>query len=116
MAFLTSISPFFIVANLKASVSFYTEKLGFEVKFIGPPGDEYFAIVGRDLVSIMLKEINPEIQPVPNHSRHAWARWDAYIYTADPDELFEEYSSRNVPFHQPLLDNSDGLRGFEVTD
>lgn len=116
MATLVSISPFFIVTNLKTSVSFYVDKLGFEVKFIGPPGDEYFAIVGRDRISIMLKEINPDIQPAPNPARHAWARWDAYIYTAEPDELFEEYSSRHVIFHQLLQNNSDNLRGFEVID
>jgi len=30
--------------------------------------------------------------------------------------LFEEYSSRGVTFHQPLLNDDDGLRGFEVAD
>jgi hypothetical protein len=35
-----------------------------------------------------------EIHPQPNHSRHQWARWDAYLYTPDPDSLYEEYVSR----------------------
>jgi hypothetical protein len=30
--------------------------------------------------------------------------------------LFEEYSSKDVAFHQPILDDSDGLRGFEIAD
>jgi hypothetical protein len=51
-----------------------------------------------------------------NHTRHEWARWDANISAADPDTLFEEYSSRGVTFHQPLLNDDDGLRGFEVAD
>ena len=36
--------------------------------------------------------------------------------TADPDALFEEYSAGGVTFHQPIRDDEDGLRGFEVID
>lgn len=36
MANLTYISPFFIVSDVKDSVSFYVNKLGFEVRYIGP--------------------------------------------------------------------------------
>ena len=116
MSNLTHISPFFIVSSLKDSVSFYVNKLGFELRFIGPEDDPYFAIVGRDHISIMLKEIADDIKPVPNHTRHGWARWDAYILASEPDTLFEEYSSVSVTFHQPIRDDDDGLRGFEVTD
>ena len=55
MTNLTYISPFFIVASLKTSVSFYVDKLGFEVRYIGPDDDRFFAIVGCDYISIMLK-------------------------------------------------------------
>ncbi|HTI12065.1 MAG TPA: VOC family protein [Puia sp.] len=109
-------SPFFIVASIKTSVSFYVDKLGFEVRFIGPEDDPFFAIVGRDQVSIMLKEIAADVKPAPNHTRHKWARWDAYISTAEPDTLFEEYRSGGVAFRQPIQDDDDGLRGFEVMD
>ncbi len=112
----TYISPFFIVASLKTSIAFYVDKLGFEVRFIGPDDDPYFAIVGRDHISIMLKEIAVDVKPVPNHTRHKWARWDAYIFAAEPDTLFEEYRSGGVVFHQPIQDDDDGLSGFEVTD
>jgi catechol 2,3-dioxygenase-like lactoylglutathione lyase family enzyme len=113
---LTYISPFFIVENLKSSVTFYEAKLGFEIRFIGPDEDPFFAIVGRDQVSIMLKEIATEIKPVPNHTRHRWGRWDAYISTADPDGLFAEFQSGGNTFHQPLQDDNDGLREFEIED
>ena len=116
MSNLTHISPFFIVSSLKDSVSFYVNKLGFEVRYIGPEEDTYFAIVGRDKISIMLKEIADDIKPVPNHTRHGWARWDAYINAAEPDALFEEYSSGGVTSHRSIQDDDDGLRGFEVTD
>ncbi len=116
MTNLTYISPSFIVADLKASVSFYVDKLGFKIRFIGPDDNPFWAIVGREQISVFLKEIAPDIKPIPNHTRHEWARWDAYISAADPDALFEEYASRGVAFHQPLRDNDDGLRGFEVKD
>jgi catechol 2,3-dioxygenase-like lactoylglutathione lyase family enzyme len=116
MSKLNFISPFFIVSNLKDSVSFYVTKLGFEVWYTGPEGDPFFAMVGRAPVSIMLKAIADDIKPVPNYTRHEWASWDAYISAEDPDALFKEFSSTGVTFHQPIHDNSDGLRGFEVTD
>ena len=64
----------------------------------------------------MIKAITPEVQPMPNPSRHEWAMWDAYIYTPDPEALAEEFASRGVSFREPLGINSDKLRGFEVMD
>jgi hypothetical protein len=116
MANLTHIMPFFIVENLAPSVSFYVDQLGFEVQFIGPDGDPFWAIVGRDNISIMLKGIAPDVKPLPNPARHPWAAWDAYISTADPERLFEEYQSRGVAFRKPLAVNGDRLLGFEVAD
>ncbi len=116
MANLNYISPFFIVKNIEASVSFYVDKLGFEIRHIGPVDEPYWAIVGLDNISIMLKAIAPEIQPTPNHTRHEWARWDAYIYTTEPDTLFEKFRSNGVAFSKPIQDNSDDLRGFEIAD
>jgi len=101
MANLTFVAPFFIVADLKASVAFYTEKLGFVTQYAGPDDDPFWAMVGRDQVSIMLKAIAPDIKPVPNSSRHRWARWDAYISASDPDALFREYRTGGTrSFHR----------------
>jgi len=116
MSNLKSIFPFFIVEYLQPSVAFYVEKLGFEVRYTGPADDPYWAIVGRDHISIMLKAITPDIKPAPNPTRHPWAAWDAFISMADPDTLFEEYRSRGLDFRRPLLENDDGLRGFELAD
>jgi catechol 2,3-dioxygenase-like lactoylglutathione lyase family enzyme len=116
MSNLNFISPFFIVSNIKDSVDFYVSKLGFKVLYMGPEGDPFFAMVGRDSVSIMLKAIADDIKPVPNYTRHEWAAWDAYISTEEPDTLFEELKSTGVSFRQPIRDNGDGLRGFEITD
>jgi catechol 2,3-dioxygenase-like lactoylglutathione lyase family enzyme len=113
---LTGIMPFFIVRHVMPSIAFYKDKLGFELEFLGPPGDPYFAIVKRDDVAIMLKAIGEDVPPLPNPARHGWARWDAYVHTPDPDALAAEFESRGVTFREPLGVNSDSLRGFEVAD
>src|ERR1700744_4631296 len=116
MSNLNFITPFFIVSDLTDSVDFYVNKLGFKVWFTGPEDDPYWAMIGRGPVSIMLKAITADIKPIPNHTRHEWAPWDAYISTEDPDALFEEFSSAGTTLRKPIHDNSDGLRGFEVAD
>ena len=119
MPTLNSIAPFFIVDNLQRSLDFYCSKLGFEIAYKGGGnghGEDFWGMVRRDGVMIMLKAIAPEIHPQPNRSRHEWARWDAYIYTPDPDSLYQEYVSRDVPIHQALKDTGDGLRAFEIVD
>lgn len=116
MTNLTYIMPCFIIADLKISVSFYSDKLGFEVRYMGPDGDPYWAIVGRDNISIMLKAVAADIRPIPNRTRHDYSPTDAYISAADPDGLFEEYRAMGVTFSKPLQDNSDNIRGFEIED
>jgi catechol 2,3-dioxygenase-like lactoylglutathione lyase family enzyme len=116
---LNSITPFFIVDDLEATVEFYEAQLGFEVRYRGG-GDgavaDYWAFVGRDRVMIMFKAIAPDVHPEPNSARHGWARWDAYVNVDDPDVLYAEFAERRVKFRQELGDTSDGLRAFEVID
>lgn len=110
------VAPLFIVRDVVRSIAFYRDRLGFEVTYLGPDDDPYFAMVQRGGAWLMLKAITPEVQPMPNPSRHPWAKWDAYVYTPDPDALVEEFTSRGVSFRDPLGVNSDKLRGFEVMD
>ena len=113
---LVAISPFFIVKDLQSSIDYYIERLGFQLDFQGPDGDVYYGRVSRDGVGIFLKTILPDVLPCPNHTRHAWARWDAYIYTLDPDALFDEFRRRGASFVKELSFIDDGLWGFEVSD
>lgn len=112
------ISPLFIVRDVPASLSFYRDRLGFEVTFQGPePNDIFFGIVQRGRAMIMFKDVG--VEPVPNYTRDAEkgiARWDAYVYVPDPDALAAEFASRDVELSEPLKDTHDGLRGFELKD
>jgi len=116
MSKLTYIAPSFIVAALKPVVAFYTEKLGFEILYIGPDPEPYFAMLGRDGVSLMFKDLGPEVGPLPNAVRHPWAGNDAFIGTPDPDGLYGEFRANGVVFAEELGNNSDQLRGFVVAD
>ena len=115
---ISGIAPFFIVKNVPTALSFYRDLLGFDITFQGPSEDDiFFGIVQRGAAMIMLKDIG--VEPVPNYTRDikkGIARWDAYIPVLDPDALAAEFSMRNVAFFQPLWNDDDGLRGFEVTD
>jgi uncharacterized glyoxalase superfamily protein PhnB len=111
-----SITPFFIVKDLQASVRHYIERFGFTLDFQGPPDDVYYGQLSRDGVAIMLKAILPEVLPRPNHTRHERARWDAYVYTRDPDTVFAEFKQRGASFVKELSFIDEGLWGFEVTD
>ena len=115
---ISGISPFFIVRHVPSSLSFYRDRLGFEITFQGPaPDDIFFGIVRRGGAMIMFKAVG--VDPVPNHKRDVKkgvARWDAYLHVPDPDALAAEFASRNVELSEPLKDTNDGLRGFELKD
>jgi catechol 2,3-dioxygenase-like lactoylglutathione lyase family enzyme len=117
-------SPFFIVADVPATLSFYHEMLGFEVTFRGPtPHDEFFGIVRRDGAMIMFKALGEIsdgkevlVEPIPNYKRKPAFTWDAYLEVPDPDALAAEFASRGVRFSVPLGDGDEGLRGFVIED
>ena len=118
---ISGIAPFFIVRNVPIALSFYRDRLGFDITFQGPSDDDiFFGIVKRGAAMIILKDIG--VDPVPNYTRdikQGIARWAAYLYVPDPDALAAEFSSRNVEFFKTIKDSEDGddgLRGFEVKD
>jgi hypothetical protein len=116
---LVSITPFFVVDDLTATLEFYQSKLEFNVPYKGGGDgevDDYWAFVRRDNVMLMFKAIASDVHPHPNSSRHPWARWDAYIYTDDPDSLYAEFVAKDVPMHRELTNTSDRLRAFEIID
>jgi len=108
------ISPLFIVRDVPRALSFYRDRLGFEVVFQGPPDDVFFGIVRRGDAMIMFKDLG--VDPLPNYGREPAFAWDAYLDVPDPDALAAEFASRQVEFSQPLQDSDDGLRGFVLKD
>src|ERR1700759_2511433 len=105
---ITGIAPFFIVRSVPAALSFYRDRLGFDIPFQGPePDDIFFGIVQRGAAMIMLKAVG--VEPTPNATRdvgQGWARWDAYLHVPDPDAVAAEFASRHVVFSRPLEDDA----------
>ena len=108
------ISPLFIVRDVARALSFYRDRLGFEIIFQGPADDVFFGIVRRGGAMIMFKDLGTD--PLSNYGREPAFAWDAYLDVPDPDALAAEFASRNVEFSQPLQDSDDGLRGFVLKD
>jgi hypothetical protein len=97
---ITGIAPFFIVRDVPAALSFYRDRLGFDITFQGPaPDDIFFGIVQRGAAMIMLKHVG--VEPVPNYTRDVgkgWARWDAYLHVPGAMMYFTIRSPRaNIP-------------------
>lgn len=101
---ISGIAPFFIVKSVPAALSFYRDRLGFDITFQGPEADDiFFGIVRRGAAMIMFKDVG--VDPVPNYTRDVGKgspRWDAYLDVPDPDALAAEFSSRDVEFSEPL--------------
>src|SRR5262249_9278347 len=106
---ISPISPFFIVSHVPSSLSFYRDRLGFDITFQGPaPDDIFFGIVRRGAAQILLKDVG--VAPLPNYKRDVKkgiARWDAFVNVPDPDALAAEFASRNVEFSEPLKDTDE---------
>jgi catechol 2,3-dioxygenase-like lactoylglutathione lyase family enzyme len=112
---LGGISPSFIVSNVDQTIAFYSDKLGFETRFLAPDRNPFFAIIGRDGTQLFVKS-DRDVSPLPNHRRHPFMRWDAFVYVQDPDALAAEFADHGAAFSEPLKDTHDGLRGFEISD
>jgi catechol 2,3-dioxygenase-like lactoylglutathione lyase family enzyme len=113
---LAAIRPTFIVKDLQTSITYYRERLGFQLDFHGPDDGPFWAGVSRDGIGIMLKAVAPDVLPCPNHTRHEWAPPDAHVYSLDPDALFDEFSRRGASFVKKLSFVDVGLWGFAITD
>jgi catechol 2,3-dioxygenase-like lactoylglutathione lyase family enzyme len=111
----TAISPCFIVSNVVQTIAFYSERLGFETRFLAPDQDPFFGIIGRGGVQIFVKA-DKDVAPLPNHKRHRFMRLDAFVYAPDPDALAADFAEHGATFSEPLKDTHDGLRGFEIQD
>lgn len=110
-----SISPCFIVSDVRRSIAFYRDQLGFNVTFQGSETDPFFAIVQRDKIMLFLKS-DRHAHPQPNHLNHHYMKWDAYLLVPDPEALAAEFTQNGATFHKPFGITTENLLGFEISD
>lgn len=108
-------SPLFVSQDVSRSIDFYCQSLGFRVIHAEPDRNPFFAMLVRDGTQLFVKS-QEGVVPTPNPARHRSLKWDAYVFTRDPDLLAAEFAGHAVPLRAPLADTSDGLRGFEIAD
>jgi len=105
------IIPQFLVLNLEEALSFYRERLGFEVAFTY---SDFYAGVARDGLMIHLK-LSDEADP-SRAFKQQHEHLDAYVEVTDAEALYQEYQERGVTFLKPLQATPWGTREFTVQD
>jgi uncharacterized glyoxalase superfamily protein PhnB len=101
---LIRIAPEIPVASLRASLAYYTQKLGFEVAMQMPDGG--YAVIERDGVSIHLFE----------DARRTHSPSALHIFTDELDALHAELEARGARISQPITRKPWGNRDFRVGD
>lgn len=112
----------FIVDNVESTKDFYVQQLGFQVDWIGDP--PFFAILSRDGVTIMIRQLRKPDLKRPNRIAYLEAgwhtdganAWDTYIWVDDVKPLFEEYLSKNIQIVRTLEETDYGNLDFEIED
>ena len=94
------------VNDLKQSVDFYVNKLGFEVlnEFPG------WSFLGRESFKIMLGECIDTI-PAEQTGDHSYF---AYVYVSNASALNKEFKNSNIEFVKNISDEPWGMREFGV--
>jgi uncharacterized glyoxalase superfamily protein PhnB len=99
---LSRIAPEIPVFDLRDSITYYEQALGFKVVMEMPDGE--YAIVERDGIAIHLFQAQP-CSPVGMH-----------IFTDELDELHAELQARGAHVSQAINRKPWGNRDFRVTD
>jgi uncharacterized glyoxalase superfamily protein PhnB len=104
IAKLSRIAPEIAVHDLRESVAYYEQKLGFQL--VSEMPEQEYAIVERDSIAIHLFHDNPRPHsPVGIH-----------IFTDYLDQLYSEFASRGADITQPIVRKPWGNRDFRVSD
>jgi catechol 2,3-dioxygenase-like lactoylglutathione lyase family enzyme len=115
-AVIVGASPQLFVADIDASCDFFTRKLGFSVVFVyGEP--PFYAQVKRDQARINLKHMDHPVIDPALRDRETLLSADMGVATADAiKQLFLEFQSAGVAFHQTLRKEPWGAKTFIVKD
>jgi predicted enzyme related to lactoylglutathione lyase len=103
-------SPQLLVTDLDNSISFYTEKLGFEVEF---RYEDFYAGIIKDGCSIHLKCGNPSAEL--QKSKKENMDLDIVFSVDNVDELYNQLQQKSIDIVQPLCEKPYG-REFYIAD
>lgn len=110
-AHLTGIAPQFLVTDLDRAISYYRDKLGFELDFVY---ESFYASVTRDGFAIHLKH-GPRLAGEKEHRKQN-EHLDAYISVSGIRGLFSELEGRGAQVIKGLEEEPWGCLDFSVED
>jgi catechol 2,3-dioxygenase-like lactoylglutathione lyase family enzyme len=115
-AVIVAAEPELFVADIKASLDFFTQKLGFAIAFTyGEP--PFYAQVKRDGAQLNLKCVDsPVINPELRDKEELLSAAMTVATANEIKQLFLEFQSANIPFFQTLKKQPWGARNFIVKD
>jgi uncharacterized glyoxalase superfamily protein PhnB len=106
------IAPQFFTTDMRATLTYYRDKLGFEClgTWQDPP---VYAIVARDGHRIHFRCAGP---PSPSPDKYDDELLDAYLFVDDADAMYSEFAARGVEFTRDLGDTAWRSREFVLKD
>lgn len=104
-------APYFPVADVVASGTYYRDTLGFTHEYSG--GNE-FAIYSRDGCAVMFRRVADRSRIRPMESQGG--TWDAFFWVADAQALFTELQERGAIVVYPVTVQPYGMKEFAVRD
>jgi catechol 2,3-dioxygenase-like lactoylglutathione lyase family enzyme len=115
-AVIIAAEPELFVADIKASLDFFTKKLGFSIAFsYGEP--PFYAQVKRDAAQLNLRCVdNPVINPELRDRDELLSAAMTVATAEEIKKLFLEFQSANVTFFQTLKKQPWGARNFIIKD
>jgi catechol 2,3-dioxygenase-like lactoylglutathione lyase family enzyme len=107
-------SPYFPVANVERTSTYYQTVLGFRTVYAGgtPPR---FAIVSRDGLAIMLRLVPDAAAIVP--SERQGGTWDAFFWVNDAQSLCDELRANGADIvYGPIIQTEYDMKEFAARD
>ena len=112
---LRRIAPVFLVRDVRASVAFWRDRVGFETAEIhGEPPS--FAMPTRDDVTVMLVQVPEGVGVPPPNWRVVDKVNQAYVWVDAVDALYDELRRRGAPIDFTIYDTPWGTREFGIQD
>lgn len=110
---LTALIPMLSVSDLKRSIAFYRDQLGFHVINVFGEPEPKWCMIGRDDIKLMLNEPpRAEMDTLPPHAKNFQVY---YFYPNDVAALHAGWRRDNLPVTE-LRVTLYGMKEFELRD
>ena len=107
-------APYFPVADLEESATYYERVLGFRRDYTGGTPPE-FAILSRDGLSIMLRLVSTPVQICPNEKQGG--TWDVFFWVRNAEALYAELLANGADVvYGPIIQDAYQMKEFAVRD